>query len=81
VIDSKTASPLRAGDAGSESSIGDVRTLASPGIIDADPINARLGGVDNDLVKDQSQIDHAPGDLGTSGAQVPDSSLMSPRLS
>jgi hypothetical protein len=51
----------------------------SPRIIDIDTISARPAGAD-DLVKDQPQIDQAPGGLGTSGAQVPESSSSSPRL-
>jgi hypothetical protein len=60
--------------------VGDIGTPASPRIIDVDPINARPGGVDNNLVKEQAQIDQAPGGPGTFGARVPDSSPTSPRL-
>jgi hypothetical protein len=78
--DSRTVSPLHADDAGAGGAIGDVGTPASPRIIDVDPISARPGGVDYDPVKDQAQIDQALGGPGTSGAQVPDTSPMSPRL-
>jgi hypothetical protein len=36
--------------------------------------------VDDDLVKDQAQIDQVLGGLGMSDAQVPDSSSTIPRL-
>jgi hypothetical protein len=58
--DSQTTSPPRAGDTGVRGAIGDVGTLASPRIIDVDPISARPGGVVDDLVKDQDQIDQVP---------------------
>jgi hypothetical protein len=48
--------------------------------IDVDPITARPAGADDDLVKDQAQIDQALGGPGTSGAQVPNSSIISQRL-
>jgi hypothetical protein len=72
-------SPLRACDAGVGSAIGDVGTPTSPHIIDVDPIISRPAGADKGLVKDQAQIDQAPRGPGTSGAQVPNSSPMSPR--
>jgi hypothetical protein len=78
--DSRTASPPHTDDTGAGGAVGDIRTPASPRIIDVDPINARPGGVDNNLVKDQAQIDQAPGGPGTFGARVPDSSPTSPRL-
>jgi hypothetical protein len=74
------ASPPHAGDAGAEGAVGDVRTSASPGIIDVDPISSRPTGADDNMVKDQPQIDQAPRGPGTSGAQVPNSSSPSPRL-
>jgi hypothetical protein len=58
--DSRTASPPHADDAGAGGAVGDVGTPTSPRIIDVDPISARPGGVDNDLVKDRAQIDQAP---------------------
>jgi hypothetical protein len=73
------ASPPRAFEAGKRATVGDVGAAVSPRIIDVDPISARPVGA-NDLVKDQPQIDQAPGGLGTSGAQVPESSSSSPRL-
>jgi hypothetical protein len=60
--------------------VGDVGTPASPRIIDVDPISSRPAGADDDRVKDQAQIDQAPGGPGMSGAEVPDSSPTSPRL-
>jgi hypothetical protein len=50
--DSRTASPPRADDAGAGAAVGDVETSASPRIIDVDPISARPGGVDDDLLED-----------------------------
>jgi hypothetical protein len=44
----------------------DVGATVSPRIIDVDPISARPARAD-DLVKDQRQINQAPGGLGTSG--------------
>jgi hypothetical protein len=46
VVDSKVASPPRAGDTGAGGADGDVRTLASPRIIDVDPIISRPAGAD-----------------------------------
>jgi hypothetical protein len=54
--------------------------LSSPRVIDVDSISVRPGGMEEDLAKDQAQIDQAPQGPGTSGAQVPDSSPSSPRL-
>jgi hypothetical protein len=78
--DSRTVTPLRGDEAGAGGALGDVGTSASPRIINVDPISARPGGVDEDLVRDQAQIDQVPQGSGTSGAQVPDSSPSSPRL-
>jgi hypothetical protein len=72
------ALPPRAADAGGASA-RDVGAMASPTIIDADPISAVPGRAE-DLVRDQPQIDLAPGGPETSGAQVPPSSSSSPRL-
>jgi hypothetical protein len=58
----------------------DIGMSASPWIIDVDPISARPSGEDEDLVKEQAQIDQVPQGLGTSGAQVPNTSPTSPRL-
>jgi hypothetical protein len=80
VEDSRTASPPHVGDAIAGGAIGDVGTPSSPRIIDVDPMSVRPGGVDDDLVKDQAQIDQAPGGPRTSSAQVPYSSPTSPRL-
>jgi hypothetical protein len=80
VANSRTGSPPLADDAGAGGVVGDVRTSASPRIIDVDPISSRPARVD-DLIKDQAQIGQASGGPGTSGAQVPNSSLTSPRLS
>jgi hypothetical protein len=56
VVDSKVASPPRAGDTGAGGVDGDVRTLASPRIIDVDPIISRPAGADDDLIKDQVKL-------------------------
>jgi hypothetical protein len=53
--------------------------MTSPTIIDIDPIRAVPDGAE-DLVRDQPQIDLAPGGPETSGAQVPPSASSSPRL-
>jgi hypothetical protein len=42
--------------------------LAFSRIIDVVPISARPGGVVDDLIKDQAQIDQASGGPGTSSA-------------
>jgi hypothetical protein len=60
-------------------SAGDVGPMTSPTIIDADPISVVPGGAEG-LVRDQPQIDMAPGGPEKSGAQVPSSSSSSPRL-
>jgi hypothetical protein len=65
-------------DAGGASA-GDIGATVSPAVIDVDPISVVPGGTDN-LVRDQPQIDLAPGGPGTSGTQIPPSSSSSPRL-
>jgi hypothetical protein len=72
--------PPRADKTGAEGALWDVGTSAYLWVIDVDPISARPGGMEEDLVKDQAQIDQAPKGPGMSGAQVPDSSPSSPRL-
>jgi hypothetical protein len=59
--------------------LGCVGVTVSPAVIDIDPISVVPGGTD-DQVRDQPQIDLAPGGPGTSGAQVPPFSYSSPRL-
>jgi hypothetical protein len=66
--DSRTESPPRVDGAGAGGAVGDVGMPPSLRIIDVDPISTRPGGVDDDLVKDQAQIDQAPGGPGMSGA-------------
>jgi hypothetical protein len=78
--DSRTASPPHANGAGAGGVVGDIGVSASLRVIDVDPISARFGGMDEDLVKDQAQIDQASRGPGTSSAQVPNSSLTIPRL-
>jgi hypothetical protein len=68
--DSRTVTPPRGDEAVTGGTFGDVGTSASPRVIDVDPISARLGGMEEDLVRDQAQIDQAPRGLGASGAQV-----------
>jgi hypothetical protein len=70
--------PSRTADAGGACS-GDVGATTSPTIIDVDPISAVPSGAE-DLVRDQPQIDLAPGGPETSGSQVPPSSSLIPRL-
>jgi hypothetical protein len=74
----RVETPPHAADAGG-SFAGDVEVTTSPMIINTDPISAVPGGAE-DLVRDQPQIDLAPGGPETSGAQVPPSSSLSPRL-
>jgi hypothetical protein len=78
VADARVDTPPRAADAGG-SSAGDVGATTSLTIIDVNPIKAVPGGAE-DLVRDQPQIDLAPGGPEASGAQVPPSSSSSPRL-
>jgi hypothetical protein len=80
VTDSRTATPPHADDVGVGGAVGDVGASASPRVINIDLISARPGGMDEDLVKDQAQIDQAPRGPGTSRTQVPGSSPSSPRL-
>jgi hypothetical protein len=79
VANSRVETPPRVVDAGGVTSAGDVGAMTSPTIIDVDPISARPARAE-DLVRDQPQIDQAPGGPGTSGAQVPQSSSSSPKL-
>jgi hypothetical protein len=57
VVDSRMAIPPHAVNAGAEGTVGVIGTSASPRIIDVDPISSRPAGDDDDLVKDQAQID------------------------
>jgi hypothetical protein len=79
VADSRVETPPRAADAGGATSTGGVRVTTFPTVVDVDPINVVPVGVE-DLVRDQPQIDLAPGGLGTSGAQVPQPLSSCPRL-
>jgi hypothetical protein len=74
------ASPPRAGDAGAGGTVGNVETPTFMRIVDVHPISSRPAGADDDLVKDQAQIDQVPRGTGTSGAHVPKSSSSSPRF-
>jgi hypothetical protein len=69
---------LRAANARGASA-GDVGATTSPMIIDADPISA-VPDEAEDLVRDQPQIDLAPGGPEASGVQVPPSSSSSQRF-
>jgi hypothetical protein len=79
VADSRVETPPCVVNAGGVTSAGDMGATTSPTIIDVNPISAVPGGVE-DLVRDQPQIDLAPGGPGTSGAQVPQSSSSSPSV-
>jgi hypothetical protein len=79
VVDARVDTPSHAAKA-IGASAGDVGATTSPTIIDVDPIRAVPGRAE-DLVRDQPQIDLAPGGPETSSAQVPPSSSSSPRLS
>jgi hypothetical protein len=74
------ATPPPAANAGTQGSVGDVGASFTPTVIDVDPISAMPSGMDQDLVGDRAQIEQAPKDSGTSGAQVPDSSSLGPTL-
>jgi hypothetical protein len=78
MADARVGTPPRAAH-DRRASVRDVGATSSPTIIDANPISAVPGGVE-DLVKDQPQFDLVPGCPETSGAQVPPSSSLSPRL-
>jgi hypothetical protein len=79
VADTRVETPPRAADVGGTTSTRDVGATTSLTIIDVDPISARPAGAE-DLVRDQPQIDQAPGGPETSGAQVLQPSSSSPRL-
>jgi hypothetical protein len=78
VADARVGTPPRVAEVVGTSA-GDVGATASPTIIDVDPIRpVPVGG--EDLVGDQPQINLVPGGPETSGAHVPPSSSLSPRL-
>jgi hypothetical protein len=79
VADSRVETPLRAIEEGGVTSVGDVKATPPSEVIDVDPISVRPAEAE-DLVRDQPQIDQAPGGPGTSSAQVPQSSSSSPKL-
>jgi hypothetical protein len=79
VVGARVETHPRAADEAGGASAGGVGATTSPMFIDVDPISAVPGGAE-DLVRVQPQIDLAPGDLETSGVQVPPSSSPSPRL-
>jgi hypothetical protein len=54
---SRMATPPQGDEAGAGGALGDVRTSASPRVIDVDPISVRPSGMEEDLVRDQAQID------------------------
>jgi hypothetical protein len=78
VADSRVSTPPRVAEVVGTSA-GDIVAMTCPTIIDADPIRTVPGGAE-DLVRDQPQIDLAPRGPETSGAQVPPSLFLSPRL-
>jgi hypothetical protein len=53
-VDSRTVTPSRGDEAGAGGTLGDVGTSASPRVIDVDPISARPGGMEEDLVRDHA---------------------------
>jgi hypothetical protein len=77
--DSRVESPPHAVEAGVVTSAGDIEVTTPSGVIDVYPISARPAGTE-DQIRDQPQIDQAPGGRGTSSAQVPPSSSLSLRL-
>jgi hypothetical protein len=50
--DSRTVTRPPTADAGAQGAVGDVRTSASPRVIDVDPLSVMPGGMEEDLVKD-----------------------------
>jgi hypothetical protein len=78
MADTRAGSPPRSAE-GVGTSAGDVGATTFPTIIDIDPIRTVPSGAE-DVVGDQPQIDLAPGGPETSGAQVPPSSSLIPRL-
>jgi hypothetical protein len=78
VADARVGTPPRVAEVVGTSA-GDIGAMASPTIIDADPIRIVPGGSE-DLVGDQPQIDLALGGPETSVTQVRPSSSSSSRL-
>jgi hypothetical protein len=68
LADTKMACSPRTVEAGEGATVGDVGAAVSSRVIDVDPISA-IPARGDDLVKDQPQIDHVPGGLGTSRAE------------
>jgi hypothetical protein len=66
MVVTRVDTPPRSADARGASA-WDVGATVSPVVIDVDPISVLPSGTD-DLVRDQPQIDLAPGGPGTSGA-------------
>jgi hypothetical protein len=52
VADSRTVTPPFAEETTVGGALGDVGTSSSPRVIDVDPISARPGGMEEDLVRD-----------------------------
>jgi hypothetical protein len=74
----RVETPSRVVEAG-EASTGGVGASTSLAVIDVDPISVVPSGAEV-LVRDQPQIDLAPGGPKTFDVQVPPSSSSSPRL-
>jgi hypothetical protein len=72
--DVRTVTPPPAADARAQGYVGDVGAPTSPPVIDVDPIIVMPGASDQDLIGDPTQVEQAPKDPDTSGAQVPGSS-------
>jgi hypothetical protein len=66
--DARTATPLPGADAGAQGTVVDVGASTSPPVIDVDPISVMPSGTDENLIRDQAQIEQASKDLGLSGA-------------
>jgi hypothetical protein len=73
VADSRMATLPPAADARAQGSTRGITASTSPPVINVDPISGMPSGMDQDLVVDPTQIEQAPKDLGTFGAQVHDS--------
>jgi hypothetical protein len=74
------ATPLPNADAGAQGLSVVSERRPPPLVIDVDPISTMPDGMDQDLVGEPAQIEQAPKDPGTSGAQVLDSSSSGPTL-
>jgi hypothetical protein len=78
--DAREATPPPATSTRTQGAVGDVGASTSSPVIDMDPINVIPSGTNEDLVKDQVQLEQAPKNPGSSGTPIPNSSSSSPTL-